>query len=240
MRSLGRTLLALLAAVAFAGWGAPPRRLHAHAPDATAVVQAYTAAWNAHDVPAVLARFAPDAEVRERRGAVPPAVWNSRDPQTLQAYLDGSHGDLTDPQVLTWALGQREIAAWAAARFAQHHRCAAGPYRAAGDTARWPYQEFIAPSPFLPGVGPLEGEAEAVVRGGRIITLTLVVSPESVQRRHGEVQASAARVAATRYAAPLGAGSSGPPSGPPYGRAPSEPESAAWPLALGASRSSPR
>ena len=31
---------------------------------------AYTAAWNAHDLPAVLAGFAPDAVVRERRGAV--------------------------------------------------------------------------------------------------------------------------------------------------------------------------
>ena len=60
MRSLGRTLLALLAAVAFAGWGAPPRRLHAHAPDATAVVQAYTAAWNAH---AAISRW-PSAQVR--------------------------------------------------------------------------------------------------------------------------------------------------------------------------------
>jgi hypothetical protein len=36
--------------------------------------QGYVAAWNAHDLAAVLACFAPDAVVRERQRAVPPEV----------------------------------------------------------------------------------------------------------------------------------------------------------------------
>src|SRR5688572_18808420 len=50
-----------------------PGRSAAQAPPVPApalipVAAAYTAAWNAHDLPAVLALFAPDAVVRERRG----------------------------------------------------------------------------------------------------------------------------------------------------------------------------
>ena len=42
------------------------------APDVLPVARAYTAAWNAHDLAAVLALFAPDAILRERWGASPP------------------------------------------------------------------------------------------------------------------------------------------------------------------------
>ena len=58
------------------------------APEPARVAEAFTAAWNAHDLPAVLALFAPDAVVRERWGAVPPDVWDTRDPQVVRAYLD--------------------------------------------------------------------------------------------------------------------------------------------------------
>ena len=117
MGSFGRTLLVLLAIGALASWGALPRRLHAQAPDAPSVVQAYTAAWNAHDLPAVLALFAPDAVVRGRARAVPAAVWDTRDPQVVRAYLDGAHEGLGyDTGDLVWMTGHQEIATWAPSR----------------------------------------------------------------------------------------------------------------------------
>ena len=88
---------------------------------------AYTAAWNAHDLAAVLARFAPDAVVRERRGEVPPAVWDAHDPRVVRAYLEDSGDGLNyNPSALVWVTGHQEIAAWAAAAFAHRHRFAAG------------------------------------------------------------------------------------------------------------------
>ena len=180
-RPVGRVL-----APAGALWLAFARPLHAQEAGLLSVAQAYAAAWNAHDLAAVLALFAPDAVVRERRGAVPAAVWDTRDPQVVRAYLEGAHAghgeERYDIGGLAWALGHRQLAAWAAARFAQHHRFAAGPYRAAGDAVGWPYREFVDPYQRAPGVGPAEGDAEAVVRGGRITRLTLVQSPASVQR----------------------------------------------------------
>ena len=134
----------------------------------------------------MLALFAPDAVVRERPGAVPPAVWDTRDPQVVRAYLEGASSSHDDAPGLVWVTGRPEIAAWAAVRFAQHHRFAAGPYRAAGDTVGWSYREFVDPFQLLPGVSPAEGDAEAVVRGGRIAVLSLVQSPASVRRQWGE------------------------------------------------------
>ena len=128
-------------------------------------------------------------------------------------------------------MGHRQIAAWAAARFAQRHRFAAGQHRAAGGTVGWPYREFVDPFQLVPGVGPTVGAAEAVVRGGRITVLSLIQSPESLQRRWGEVDAAGARTAATRRAAPLADGPSVQPRGPQGPAA--EPTDAAWPLALG-------
>ena len=159
-------LLALAVAAAVAGGGVLPRRLHAQEPAPVAVARAYTAAWNAHDLPAVLALFAPDAVVRERAGAVPAAVWDTHDPQVVRAYLEGASSH-DDAHGLVWVTGHAETAAWAAGRLAQHPRLAADPYRAAGDTVGWSYREFADPYQLVPGVGPAEGEAEAVVRGGR-------------------------------------------------------------------------
>jgi len=181
------------------------------------VAAAFTAAWNAHDLPAVLARFAPDAIVRERRAEVPAAVWDTRDPQVVRAYHDTAQATAhEDPETFLWVTGHPAIAAWAAGRFAQHHRFAAGPYRAAGDTVRWPYREFVDPFQLAPGVAPAEGEAEAVVRGGRIAVLSLVQSPASVARQRREAAAGIARAAASRR---------------PPGDA-TEPAGSAWPLAL--------
>ena len=190
-------MLAVLAALAaLAGGVVAPRPLHAQAPDLVPVARAYTAAWNAHDLPAVLALFAPDAVVRERRGEVPPAVWDTRDPQVVRAYLDDSlYGEAYDTSGLAWVTGHPQIAAWAAARFAQRHRFATDQHRAAGDTVGWRYREFVDPFQRAPGVSPTEGSAEAVVRDGRITVLTLVQSPASVQRRRGEADAALAALA---------------------------------------------
>ena len=212
--------------------------MHAQAPDLLPVAQAYTAAWNAHDLAAVLACFAPEAIVRERRGGVPLHVWDSRDPQVVHEYLRTTNdGHEDDINVFTWATGQQQIASWAATRFAQRHRMAAGEYRAAGDTVSWPYQQFSDPYQSTSGVGPLEGTAEAVVRGGRITLLTLVLSPGSVARQRSEADAAIDRATASyraRLAPLIGGGSSSRPNG--HGRdgpAAAEPPDAAWPLALG-------
>ena len=203
-------------------------------PDPVPLARAYTAAWNAHDLAAVLACFAPDAVVRERRGEVPPAVWDAHDPRVVRAYLEDSRHDLNDnPSALIWVTGHQEIAAWAAAAFAHRHRFVAAQYRATGDTVSWRYREFVDPFQRAPGVSPAEGEAEAVVRGGRITRLSLVQSPASVQQQRGEGAAAFVRAMATGRAAPLGSGPGGPLHGP--GGAPAgEPGPVVWPLALSA------
>ena len=98
---------------------------------------------------------------------------------------------------------------------------------------RWSYRAFADPYQLVPGVSPTEGDAEAVVRGGRITRLTLVVSPASVQRQQDEAGAAAGRAVATHRAAPLGDGPPRLPSGPPGGDPAADPPDAAWPLALG-------
>jgi hypothetical protein len=135
---------------AFALWLAFPHPLHAHGTTLVPVAEAYTAAWNAHDLPAVLALFAPDAVVRERRGDVPPHVWDTHDPQVVATYLEDSHDGATyDTHGLTWVTGRQPIAAWAAARFAWNHRYAVGQPRAAGATVGWPYREYADPFQLL-------------------------------------------------------------------------------------------
>jgi ketosteroid isomerase-like protein len=196
-----------------------------------AVAAAYTAAWNAHDLPAVLALFAPDAVVRERRGEVPPAVWDAHDPQVVRDYLDANLiSAIRGPDTFRWLTGHQEIAAWAAAAFARHHRVVAGPYHATGDTVSWRHREFADPFQLAPGVGPAEVDAEAVVRGGWTTRLSLVQSPASVEQQRREVAAALNHPAPTHAAAPRGAEPRPRLSGAP-GTA--EPTGAAWPLVLG-------
>ena len=158
------------------------------APEPARVAAAFTAAWNAHDLPAVLALFAPDAVVRERAEEVPPAVWDTRDPQVVRACQDDASSSHDDAPSLVWVTGRAGIAAWAARRFARHSRFAADPPRAAGDTVGWSYREFVDPFQVTPGFSPAEGDAEAVARGGRIAVLSLVQSPASVRRRWDEFE----------------------------------------------------
>ena len=176
-----------------------------------------------------MALFAPDAIVRERRGPVPADVWDTRDPQVVHAHLDGSPGGLAqNPSGLIWVAGRQEIGTWAAARFARYPRSTAGQLRVAGDTVTWRYREYADPYRPASGFSPLEGDAEAVVHGGQITLLSLVQSPESVQRQQDEVRAVTARMA------PLnGDESSAPAERPQDANEPVEPVGAAWPLALG-------
>jgi hypothetical protein len=57
-------------------------------------------------------------------------------------------------------------------------------------TVGWLYQESVDPLQRTPGVGPVEGTAEAVGRGGRITVLTFVEPPASAHRQRGEVAAA--------------------------------------------------
>src|SRR5262249_30003632 len=201
--------LGLVAPGRLAARGGPPP------PDAVWLAEAFTAAWNGRDQDAVLACFAPDPIVRERWGAVPPEVWDSRDAGAVRRYVEDSHdGDAYDTGVLTWAGGQEEIAAWAAARWARHDRFVVVGYRAAGDGVTWRYQEFADPFQRTPGIGPTEGTAEAVVRDGAIAVLTLVRSPASVQRQRAEAAAAFDRAMTPRVADPARAGASGLPRRP--------------------------
>ena len=195
--------------------------------------QAYTAAWNAHDLPAVLALFAPDAVVRERRGAVPPDVWDTRDPQVVRAYLDDvpRRRQLRHPRL---RLGDRPPAdrgvgggALRASTTASRRARTAPPgTRWAGRTRRSSTPTSSCRASARPRATRRRWCAAA---GSRV--LTLVQSPASVQRRQGEADAALARVAATHRASPLGDGPRLPLSGPP--RAAAEPTAVGWPLALG-------
>ena len=91
---------------------------------------------------------------------------------------------------------------------------------------RWAYREFVAPFQLTPGISPAEGDAEAVVRGGRIAVLSLVQTPDSVRRQWDEVNVAAR----TRRRRPAPADFA-PPG--PAGPRPAEPDGPAWPLALG-------
>jgi MYXO-CTERM domain-containing protein len=166
---------------------------------------------------------------------VPLAVWDSRDPRVVREYLEGAHdGDNYDTGGLTWASGYGQIAAWAAPRFAAHHRFETQQHRAVGDTVTWHYREFVDPFQRTPGAGPIEGTAEAAVRGGKITRLTLVQSPASVQRQRAEVAATFDRTMATQQSSPLPDGPSVRPRGSRSEGPAAEPTDSAWPLALSA------
>ena len=68
-------LLALALGLVVQGWGAAPGP---PVPTLVPFAAAYIAAWNAHDLPAVLASFAPDAVVRYRGAGVSEARWAPR------------------------------------------------------------------------------------------------------------------------------------------------------------------
>jgi len=227
MWSLGRTLLALLAAVALAGWGTPPRRLHAHAPDASAVVQAYLAAWNAHDLDAAMAHVAPGAVIRYRGAGVSDARWDAtrRGPPE-----EGGHGE--DTSGVDWVAGTEAIRTHLWAEFAWNPHVETANHRATADGVAWTYRLRQDPEQRLPGVGPIEGRAEAVVHAGRITHLSFAHDPASVARRNAAVAVVLRRrVTAPNPPASGGARPNSPSRGSRDGAA-EDPSPVAWPLAL--------
>jgi len=176
-----------------------PERSVGEATDLVAFARAYTAAWNAHDLEAVLAYFGSEAVVRRRSGEVPEAVWDAQDLQdqwVVEAFLDASPG-----AGFGWVRGSVSIRAWARDLFRLGHRTEASDYRAEGATATWRYRDFDGPPQSLHGLGPVEGTAQAEMRAGRIVRLTRVDDPASVARQRGAAAPILAAHALRREAA---------------------------------------
>jgi len=165
------------------------------AADLVAFARAYTAAWNAHDLEAVLARFGPDAVVRRRSEEVPEAVWDAQEQWIVDSFVDASPG-----AGFAWVRGSASIRAWARDLFRLGHRTEAAEYRAEGATATWRYRDFDGPPQALHGLGPVEGTAQAEIRAGRIVRLTRVDDPASVARQRAATAPILAAQAAHREA----------------------------------------
>jgi hypothetical protein len=191
--------------------------------DLISLARTYTAAWNAHDLEAALACFAPDAAIGYRDAGPPDAVWEA-----------AGHGEDTNGRALI--PGTAAIRAHLRAQFLWQGHVETWNYRATGDVVTWSYRQGEAPEQHLPGIRPVEGTAEASVRASRITRLSLVRDPDSVAARATAVAALAPRrdvdpdapetggVAPSRSAA-------GPAPGAATRPAP-EASDASWPLAL--------
>ena len=205
-----RAALGLLPVLAV-GWGAPPLPPHAGESDAVAVVAAYVGAWNAHDLDAALAFFAPDAVIRHRGPGVPDAVWAA-------AHLgpvaeDEGRGD--DPASIALLDGTEAIRRHLRAEFGWGIHVETADYRATAHGATWTYRQHQDPDRRLPGVEPIEGRAEARLRAGRITHLSLAPDPAAGVRRDAAVAVVLARRRATHPNPPAGAGEV---TGPSRGR----------------------
>jgi hypothetical protein len=218
-RRAARTILFLTAAPGLV-WG-PARAAGAAAapaPDLVAFARAVNAAWNAHDLDRVAAYFAPGATIRQMGvrfavaaadGSDPPVVEDvyGAGPRSLAAAQDG--GGWPGDDVL-WAAGPPRIRTWLPWLFAAGHRVEASAYRAAGDTVTWRYRAFADPYQRFAGVGPAEGTAALVVRGGRIFELTVASDGYTVARRARQFNAEmSARIAARAAAPPDGSAAPG-------------------------------
>lgn len=205
-------LLLLLGAVTLWLAGAP--RAAAQQRDLAPFAQAYNAAWNARDLDAVLAFFAPDAIVLDTvaDSDKPPASWVGEDAiraRMRTAFLAQSHVDTSTYQTSA----QRS-----------------------GETVTWRYRLWENPYQQWPGVEPVDGTAEAVVQAGQIIRLRTAHDSDSVHRRSDALFA-AARSRVPQLGAPAAPGlapaqdASRPQ--PRQTRDGAEPTRPAWPLALG-------
>ena len=82
-----------------------------------------------------------------------------------------------------WAAGPPGVRAWLPRLFAAGHRVDASAYRAEGDTVTWRYRASAAPYQRVAGVEPIEGEAELVVRAGRVAAFAFASEEATVARR---------------------------------------------------------
>jgi hypothetical protein len=166
--------------------------------DRLAVIAAFTGAWNAHDPKVVGALFAPGGSVRQRDVELTqhgPTV-AVRDLFGVAVDYDGDPPSAgPGPAEVTWASGRREVRAWARRLFAAGHRVAVTALEADGDgeTVRWDYAVTSAAVRRVQGVGPTRGHAEAVLRHGQIVSLTLRSDAESVGAREAELALALAR-----------------------------------------------
>jgi len=219
-----RTALPALALVL--GLAAPGRSAAQGPPPAPALVPfvaAYTAAWSAHDLDALLALFAPDAAI---------------------AFDYGPSGDDDDHAEYRGAAAPFSLRAGVAVLMEAGVRVDPGGHRAApvvfggapATLARWPYQRAT----LLASLPAELGTDAVVLRGGRILAYTRTPDRASLAARAaalaGAMSAMATRTAG-RPAAPMGA--AGRPAAP-IGAAPrvaaatvAEPDPVGWPLALG-------
>jgi hypothetical protein len=201
--------LALLAPGPSAAQGLPPP-----VPNLVPFVEAYTAAWSAHDLEAVLALFAPDAAIAfdygpsgddddghaEYRGTAAPFSLRAGVAALMEA------GVRVDPG---------------------GHQAAPVVFRGAPATlARWPYQRATV----LASLPPELGTDAVVLRGGRILAYTRTPDRASLAARAealAEAMSAVATRTAGRPAAPMGAA-------PPAAAATvADPTPVGWPLALG-------
>ena len=84
---------------------------------------------------------------------------------------------------------------WARRLFATGHRMTVTGIEADGDgeTVRWDYAVTSGPVRRLTGVQPTRGRAEAVLRQGQIVSLTLHSDAASVRTREEEFALAVAR-----------------------------------------------
>ena len=209
-----RTALPALALVL--GLAAPGRSAAQGPPPAPALVPfvaAYTAAWSAHDLDALLALFAPDAAI---------------------AFDYGPSGDDDGHAEYRGAAAPFSLRVGVAVLMEAGVRVDPGGHRAApvvfggapATLARWPYQRAT----LLASLPAELGTDAVVLRGGRILAYTRTPDRASLAARAaalaGAMSAMATRTAG-RPAAPLGAA--------PRAAAATvaEPTPVGWPLALG-------
>jgi limonene-1,2-epoxide hydrolase len=125
------------------------------ATDPTSVVDTLDASLNAGDVDAALALFAADAQVHQ----TPPQ------PGTNGAY-QGTDGVRTFLQSIV----------------AQHiHFELAAPRQVDGERVTWTNNTSVDPWRKL-GIAPLQGLGDATVHDGRIVSLTITLTPDSMQK----------------------------------------------------------
>jgi hypothetical protein len=194
--------------------------------DPVALAEAFNAAWNAHDIEAVMALLGDRPTVEQVAPAVTGYDQSLATADTYGVPLPlasdvGATGQ--DPAVLL--TGQEAVRQWIASLFARRHRVDAGNYQVAPDRVTWSYRASADPYQQTPGVGPTEGTVTATVHAGRFTTLAITADPGSVQRRE-------LAVAAARRRTPAATGDPAVPAGVPQRGTPSV---GPWILALGLS-----
>jgi hypothetical protein len=184
--------------------------------DPEVLVRSFGVAWNAHDIDAVVAHFAPDAVVRQSTGVT----------VTVSYYASGMDGfvDLRDvfgarltasPSQAPFAVeggaavwrGQTGVREWARLLFTLRHRAEVTGYATADGRVTWRYRAHVDPYQTIPGVPRAEGTAAATVRGGWITELSLSMPADRVAQREAALNAAAA-AAVRRAGAVSGASAS--------------------------------